>query len=79
MQTITFRAEDIDPPATTAPSGPVTFRAEDIDRPPDFTATNEPPSESMWQQVKDFASEAGGQINPAGGNKIQGVQTWRSK
>ena len=64
MQTITFRAEDIDPPATTAPSGPVTFRAEDIDRPPDFTATNEPPSESMWQQVKDFASEAGGQINP---------------
>src|SRR5204863_486191 len=55
MQTITFRAEDIDPPTATAPSGPVTFRAEDIDRPPDFTTTNEPPSPSLLRQ----AGEAG--------------------
>src|SRR5881394_1284738 len=53
MQTVTFRAEDIDPPAATAPSGPVTFRAEDIDRPPDFTTTNEPPSDAMQQEAAD--------------------------
>src|SRR5213078_941680 len=59
MQTITFRAEDIDPPTATAPSGPVTFRAEDIDRPPDFTTTNEPPSPSLLQQAGEAVENLG--------------------
>src|SRR5436190_23862473 len=59
MQTITFRAEDIDPPTATAPSGPVTFRAEDIDRPPDFTTTNEPPSPALLRQAGEAVENLG--------------------